>query len=136
MKKLMIVVLGLGMAFGLSLTGCDKKADDAAAPAADKAAAPAKKAAAPAKKAPAPAKAPAAPAKAPAAAAPAAAPAAAAPAAAMGPNCTALLAKGTQVCNAPDVSKYGAKMIANCLKPYAATAGGGNELKCKMMTPK
>ena len=131
MKKLMIVVLGLGMAFGLSLTGCDKKADDAAAPAADKAAAPAKKAAAPAKKAPAPAKAPAAAAKAPAAAAPAAA-----PAAAMGPNCTALLAKGTQVCNAPDVSKYGAKMIANCLKPYAATAGGGNELKCKMMTPK
>jgi len=124
MKKLMIVVLGLGMAFGLSLTGCDKKADDAAAPAADKAAAPAKKADAPAKKAAAPAK-----------KAPAAAPAAAAPAA-MGPMCTALMAKGTAVCNAPDVSKYGAKMIANCLKPYAATATGGNELKCKMMTPK
>ena len=107
MKKMLTIALGLSLCFGLSLSGCGKKAEDGAKPA-DKAATPSKKAAAPAAKA----------------------------AGGMGPKCAALLAKGKEVCNAPDVAKYGAKSIAGCLKGYQATASGGNELKCKMMTPK
>ncbi len=56
---------------------------------------------------------------------------------ASGPDhCAALLKKGTEVCNHKDVKKYGADMIAKCLKPYQDTAKAGNQLKCKMMTPK
>jgi len=51
-------------------------------------------------------------------------------------HCATLLKKGTEVCNHKDVKKYGADMVAKCLKPFQDTAKAGNQLKCKMMTPK
>ena len=49
--------------------------------------------------------------------------------------CAALLKKGTEVCNADDVKKYGPKYVVNCLKPYQEQAKSGDQAKCKMMTP-